>query len=66
MPGHFPDNLVSTSEPNSTTLVLNLKAAVNPNWFTEDLLGSGGPLIPVPSFLWAKTSASGSVVPPSG
>ena len=66
VPGHFPDNLVSTSEPNSTTLVLNLKAGVNPNWFTEDLFGSGGPLIPLPSFLWAKTSATGSVVPPSG
>src|ERR1039458_7247578 len=29
VPGHFPDNLVSTSEPNSTTLVMNLKAGVN-------------------------------------
>ena len=63
MPGHFPDNLVSTSEPNSTTLVLNLKAAVNPTWFTEDILGS---MNPMPSADWAKTSASGSVVPPSG
>jgi len=64
LPGHFPDNLVSTSEPNSTTLVMNLKSAVNPTWFTEDVLGQG-PLIPVPSFRWAKTSASGSI-PPSG
>ena len=61
-PGHFPDNLVSTSEPNSTTLVLNLKAPVNPTWFTEDILGSVNPM---PSADWAKTSASGSVVPPS-
>jgi len=65
LPGHFPDNLVSTSEPNSTTLVMNLKSAVNPTWFTEDVLGQG-PLIPVPSFRWAKTSASGSIIPPSG
>ena len=65
VPGHFPDNLVSTSEPNSTTLVMNLKSAVNPTWFTDDLLGQG-PLIPLPSFLWAKTSDSGSVVPASG
>jgi len=65
VPGHFPDNLVSTSEPNSTTLVMNLKSAVNPSYFTNDLLGQG-PLIPLPSFLWAKTSATGSVVPPSG
>jgi peptide/nickel transport system substrate-binding protein len=62
-PGHFPDNLVSTSEPNSSTLVLNLKAGVNPTWFTEDLLGSMNAL---PSAEWAKTSATGSVVPASG
>jgi peptide/nickel transport system substrate-binding protein len=62
-PGHFPDNLVSTSEPNSTTLVLNLKSAVNPSWFTEDILTAVNPM---PSTVWAKTSASGSVVPPSG
>jgi len=63
VPGHFPDNLVSTSEPNSTTLVLNLKAAVNQTWFTENILGS---MNAIPSTEWAKTSASGSVVPPSG
>ena len=62
-PKFFPDNLVSTSEPNSTTLVLNLKSPVNPSWFTEDILTSVNPL---PSTLWAKTSASGSVVPSSG
>jgi peptide/nickel transport system substrate-binding protein len=63
VPGHFPDNLVSTSEPNSTTLVLNLKSAVNTTWFTEDLLSA---INPIPSAEWAKTSASGSVVPASG
>jgi len=62
-PGHFPDNLVSTSEPNSTTLVMNLKSPVNPSWFTEDILTS---INPMPSADWAKTSDSGSVVPPSG
>ncbi len=62
-PGHFPDNLVSTSEPNAQTLVMHLKAAVNPTWFTEDILGS---VNPIPSGVWAKTSASGSVVPASG
>jgi peptide/nickel transport system substrate-binding protein len=65
VPGHFPDNLVSTSEPNSTTLVLNLKAAVNPTWFTEDILGQG-PVMPLPSTVWAKESATGSIIPPSG
>jgi len=65
VPGHFPDNLVSTSEPNSSTIVLNLKAAVNPTWFTDDLLGQG-PIVPLPSAEWAKESATGSVIPPSG
>ena len=65
VPGHFPDNLVSMSEPNSTTLTLNLKAAVNPTWFTDDLLGQG-PIVPLPSAVWAKESATGSVIPPSG
>jgi len=62
-PKFFPDTLVSTSEPDSTTLVMNLKSAVNPSWFTEDILTAVNPL---PSTVWAKTSASGSVVPPSG
>jgi peptide/nickel transport system substrate-binding protein len=62
-PGFFPDNLVSTSEPNSTTLVMNLKSPLNPSWFTEDILTNVNPM---PSTEWAKTSASGSVVPPSG
>jgi peptide/nickel transport system substrate-binding protein len=65
VPGHFPDNLVSTSEPNSTTLTLNLKAAVNPTWFTDDVLGQG-PIVPLPSTVWAKESATGAVIPPSG
>ncbi len=61
-PKFFPDNLTSVSEPSSNTLVLNLSAAVNPSWFTEDILGS---VYPMPSADWAKTSASGSVVAPS-
>jgi peptide/nickel transport system substrate-binding protein len=65
VPGHFPDNLVSTSAPNSTTLVMNLKGAVNPTWFTDDMLGQG-PIIPLPSAEWAKTSASGTAIPASG
>jgi peptide/nickel transport system substrate-binding protein len=65
VPGHFPDNLVSTSEPNSTTLVMNLSSAVNPTWFTEDVLGQG-PIVPLPSAEWAKESATGAVIPASG
>jgi peptide/nickel transport system substrate-binding protein len=65
VPGHFPDNLVSTSEPNSTTLVMNFSSAVNPTWFTDNYLGQG-PIIPLPSAVWAKPSASGAIIPPSG
>src|ERR1700749_3679574 len=54
-PGFFPDNLVSTSEPNSMTLVMNLKSPLNPSWFTEDILTNVNPM---PSTEWAKTSAS--------
>jgi len=64
VPGHFPDNLASTTAPNSTTLVLNLKSSVNPTYFTDDLLGQG-PLIPLPSTVWAKTSASGTALAPT-
>jgi peptide/nickel transport system substrate-binding protein len=66
VPGHLPDNLVSTSEPNASTLVMNLNAPVNPTWFTEDIMGNQGPLTPIPSTVWAKQSASGAIIPPSG
>jgi len=66
VPGHLPDNLVSTSEPNASTLVLNLNGAVNPTWFTDDIMGNQGPLTPIPSTVWAKESANGSIIPPSG
>ena len=57
-PGQFPDTLVSTSEPNASTLVMNLSGPVNPSWFTQNELGAGPPPLPMPSFLWAKTSTS--------
>jgi peptide/nickel transport system substrate-binding protein len=65
VPGHFPDDLAGVTSPNASTLVMNLTAAVNPTWFTDNYLGQG-PIIPLPSTVWAKTSASGTVVPPSG
>jgi peptide/nickel transport system substrate-binding protein len=61
VPGHFPDDLVSTSEPNASTLVLNLSGAVNPSWFTDNYLGQG-PIVPMPSTVWAKTSANGPIL----
>ncbi len=65
VPGHLPDNITSMTEPNATTLVMNLNAPVNPSWFTDDILGQG-PIIPLPSTVWAKESATGAIIPPSG
>jgi peptide/nickel transport system substrate-binding protein len=64
VPGNFPSNLVSMSEPNPETLVLNLSGSVNPSFFTLDMLGYG-PIQAIPSAVWAKTSASGSIIPES-
>ena len=61
VPGQFPDTLVSTSEPNASTLVLNLSKPVNPSWFTLNYLGVG-PIGPMPAHAWAKTSATGPIV----
>jgi peptide/nickel transport system substrate-binding protein len=58
-PGYFPDNVASTSQPNASTLRLNLKSAVNPSWFTEDYLGQ---VVPLPAHAWARTSARGPVL----
>ena len=32
----IPDQVVSASIPNATTLVIHLNKAVNPVWFTDD------------------------------
>jgi len=52
----IPDAVASTSTPNSSTLVVNLKAPVNPSWFILDSLGG---VQPMPSHAWAKASANG-------
>ena len=52
------------SEPNASTLVINMSKPVNQGWFTDNVLGQG-PLIPMPSHVWAKTSAMGPVLAPS-
>ncbi len=61
VPGHFPSDISSVTEPNSTTLVINLTDSVNPSWFTLDVLGYG-PVVPMPSHAWAKTSTSGPIL----
>ena len=59
VPGYFPDIVSSMSTPNATTLVVNLSKAVNPTWMEYDILGS----VPImPSAVWSKESASGSIV----
>jgi peptide/nickel transport system substrate-binding protein len=51
-----PDQVTSISAPNSTTVVMKLNKAVNPQWFLNNEL----PLIdPLPTYAWSKASANG-------
>jgi peptide/nickel transport system substrate-binding protein len=52
----IPDAVASMSTPDSSTLVINLKAAVNPTWFVQDSLAGAQPM---PAHAWAKASANG-------
>jgi peptide/nickel transport system substrate-binding protein len=61
-PGYFPDNVTSMSTPNASTLVINLKNAVNPSWFTEDVLAYAGPVGPLPAHTWSKDSVNGPII----
>jgi len=55
----LPDQVVSASAPNATTLVINLNKSVNPTWFTENELAL---IQPMPVQSWARSSASGPVL----
>ena len=55
----IPDQVVSASAPNATTLVVNLNKPVNPTWFTENNLAQ---IQPMPVYAWAKSSATGPVL----
>jgi peptide/nickel transport system substrate-binding protein len=55
----IPDQVASVSAPSSSTVVFNLKSAVNPSWFLEDELGV---LQPMPAHSWAKASAGGATL----
>jgi peptide/nickel transport system substrate-binding protein len=55
----IPDQVVSASAPNATTLVIHLNKAVNPAWFTANALYD---IQPMPSHAWAKASANGPVL----
>src|SRR6202167_1505337 len=52
----IPDQVVSASAPNATTLVVNLNKSVNPTWFTENNLEY---IHPMPVQSWAKSAADG-------
>jgi peptide/nickel transport system substrate-binding protein len=58
-PGLFPDNLVSMTTPNATTLVLNFSQTYNQNFIFLDQLSI---LTPLPAQAWARTSANGPIV----
>jgi peptide/nickel transport system substrate-binding protein len=55
----IPDQVVSASAPNATTLVIHLDKAVNPAWFTANALYD---IQPIPAHAWAKASANGPVL----
>jgi peptide/nickel transport system substrate-binding protein len=58
----IPDEVTSVSAPNSSTVVMNLAAPVNPEWFTENNLSL---MQPMPVHAWAKASASGPILNPA-
>jgi peptide/nickel transport system substrate-binding protein len=55
----MPDQVKSVTAPNSTTVVFNMKTAVNPTWFWQDYIAS---IQPLPSAVWSKDSASGPLL----
>jgi peptide/nickel transport system substrate-binding protein len=55
----LPDQVVSASAPNASTLVINLNKPVNPTWFTENNLAL---IQPMPAHAWAKASANGPIL----
>jgi peptide/nickel transport system substrate-binding protein len=54
VPGYFPDNVVSMSSPNPSTVVLNLNKSYNPTWFLYNELSQIWPL----PLAWDRTSLS--------
>ena len=54
-----PDQIVSMTTPDASTLIMHLNASVNPSWFLDDQLGSFSPM---PAQAWAKASANGPLL----
>lgn len=58
-PGQFPDNVTKATASGADTVTLQLDAAYNPNWFSQnELVG----LTPMPSKAWARSSAGGALL----
>ncbi len=55
-PGALPDDLTSVTAPNASTVVFNLKASVNPYWFTYNELSQ---ITPMPN-AWDITATGGA------
>jgi peptide/nickel transport system substrate-binding protein len=55
----LPDQVLSATTPNATTLVINLNKPVNPLWLTQDQLQL---IQPMPAHVWAKASANGPIL----
>jgi peptide/nickel transport system substrate-binding protein len=58
VPGEFPDNVVSMSAPNASTVVFKLDKAYSTTWMLYNELSQ---ITPLPASAWDKTSNSGSV-----
>src|ERR1700688_3061583 len=56
VPGEFPDNVVSMSAPNASTVVFNLDKAYSTTWMLFNELSQ---ITPMPTSAWDKTSTSG-------
>ncbi len=58
VPGEFPDNVVSMSAPNASTVVFHLDKAYSSTWMLYNELSQ---ITPLPAAAWDKTSTSGAV-----
>jgi peptide/nickel transport system substrate-binding protein len=55
----IPDEVASVSAPSASTVTMKLTKAVNPTWFTEDMLGD---VQPWPSSVWDIDATGGKPV----
>jgi peptide/nickel transport system substrate-binding protein len=55
----LPDEVKSISAPNASTVVMNLTKSVNPEWFTEDELGT---VQAIPEHAWDIDATGGPAI----